>query len=97
MAKRIIWTERALRDRFEIFRYWVENNKSNIYSIKLDSQFENSAVTLSKFPLIGKITNRNSVRLFIIKHYSIFYKISEEDIIIQSVWDNRQNPDEIKI
>lgn len=54
MAKRIIWTERVLRDRFEIFRFWVENNKSNTYSIKLDSQFENSAVTLSKFPQAGK-------------------------------------------
>ncbi|HMQ78277.1 MAG TPA: hypothetical protein PKE39_01040 [Ignavibacteria bacterium] len=62
MAKKIVWTERALRDRFEIFRFWVENNKSNTYSIKLDSQFENSAVTLSKFPLAGKKTNRSNVR-----------------------------------
>ncbi|HWA05417.1 MAG TPA: type II toxin-antitoxin system RelE/ParE family toxin [Ignavibacteria bacterium] len=54
MAKRVIWTEKALRDRFEIFRFWVENNKSNTYSIKLDSQFENLAVTLSKFPQAGK-------------------------------------------
>ena len=97
MAKRIIWTERALRDRFEIFRFWVENNKSNTYSIKLDSQFENSAVTLSKFPMAGKKTNRGNVRLFIIKHYSVFYKINGEDLIIQSVWDNRQNPDSKRI
>lgn len=97
MAKRIIWTDRAIKDRSAIYRFWTLNNNSSSYSIKLDSIFEETAVTLSRFPLIGKLTNRNNVRMFVIKHYIVFYKIIEEDIFIQSIWDNRQNPVDLKL
>jgi hypothetical protein len=35
MAKRVIWSEDAFRDKEQIYSYWNNRNKSNLYSQKL--------------------------------------------------------------
>ncbi len=30
-----------------------------------------------------------------VSHFSIFYKVGEEQIVIVGIWDNRRNPDDL--
>jgi len=93
MAKKVRWTTRAIIDRINIYRYWLENNKSNDYSEKLEKLFEKSAVTISGFPHIGTPTNYREVRAKIVRDYKIFYRIKPDEIQILRVWDTRQHSD----
>ncbi len=53
MAKEIVWSLKAQNNRKEIFTYWNNRNKSNLYSLKLNSLFIDAATLIAKFPKIG--------------------------------------------
>ena len=44
---------------------------------------------------IGKPTNFKDVRATLISHFTVFYKINPEEIIISGIWDNRRNPEDL--
>ncbi len=75
MAKKITWTRRSIVDRINIYNYWLEQNKSNIYAKKLDQLFEKSADIISKFPNIGRQGNYRNVFTKVVRttKYSIGY------------------------
>lgn len=54
MAKKVIWSLRAQTDRKDILRYWIQRNKSNYYSVRLNKLFEEAANLISVFPNVGK-------------------------------------------
>ena len=93
MAKEIKWTNRAIIDRTIIYKYWLERNKSNSYSQKLEKLFEKSARIIGIFPNIGKPTNYRNVFAKVVRDYKIFYRIKSDEIEILRVWDTRQLPD----
>ena len=93
MAKEVIWSFRAQRDRIEILNYWKERNKSKTYSIKLNALFEQTINLISEFPEIGRIVNIRGIRVKTIRDYSIFYFKEENSIEILIIWDNRRDPD----
>lgn len=43
-------------------------------------------------PLIYKATDFKDVRVASLGNFSIYYKVSEKEIIITAFWDNRQDP-----
>lgn len=92
MAWQIIWTERAQKERFEIFTFWNIHNQSSVYSKKLNELIKQSLKIISKHPLIGKPTNKENVRVKILKNYLIIYEIKKQEIIVLSLWDSRQKP-----
>lgn len=92
MAKKIKWTTRSIVDRTNIYEYWLNRNKSNEYSEKLESLFERSANVIANFPQIGTETKYRNVLAKVIKDYKIFYRIENNEIQILSVWDTRQHP-----
>ena len=96
MAFKIEWTINARLDRKEIFTYWNNRNKSNIYSRKLNNLFNTHVESLLKFPSIGKLTDYEQVRFLIVKDYLIFYKIEQQIISIVKIWDSRQDPNKVK-
>lgn len=96
MAKEIIWSKRALKDRFQILEYWINRNQSSSFSKKLDLIFLQKIKLLSLYPHIGKKTNFDSIRIKVVNNYLIFYEISETHIYILCIKDGRQNPMEFK-
>lgn len=94
MASKIIWSLLAQENRKAILKYWMDRNKSNTYSLKLNQIFENSVDLISKFPLIGVKTNIENVRIKFVRDYRIAYKIAEDLIEILTIWDSRQNPND---
>ena len=96
MAKQIIWSLRAQKDKREIFEYWSRRNKSNRYSKKLNQLFKDSIRLLREHPYIGKSTDDDSVRIKIVKEYLLIYEVTETSINILSIWDGRQDPSKLE-
>jgi plasmid stabilization system protein ParE len=93
MAKRtIIWTETAAKQRRLILEFWVKNNGSTTYSEKLIRQIARQTRYILKNPTSFKMSEYPDTRESAMNHFSIYYKITNQNIIITAFWDNRQNP-----
>jgi len=81
----------------QILEFYIDRNKNKTYSVKLYHQFQKNIKLLIKQPYIGVKTNLKDIRSLVIGEFLIFYQITEDKIIIHTVWDCRQNPDDLKI
>lgn len=96
VARRIVWSSSAKLQLKAIFEYFNFRNKSKSYSIKLNTLIQTELKTLLQQPNIGKKTDAINVRGLLIENYYVFYEINETHIIILSVWDTRQDPENSK-
>jgi plasmid stabilization system protein ParE len=96
MAKKIVWTQTSIRDRFKIYEFWLNKNKSDLYSEKLEKLFTEAAKLLAEFPEIGTQTDFNDVRVKVIRDYKMLYINLKDSIQIIRVWGTRQNPDDLE-
>ena len=95
MGKRkIIWSNKASIKLFDIMEFYTKRNGSKTYSLKLFQRFNKELKILIKQPELGI---KESVRGFVIEDYILFYEFNNEKIIVHSVWDCRQNPDDLMI
>jgi plasmid stabilization system protein ParE len=94
MAKRkIVWSNRAKKRLYGILEFYIERNKSKSYSIKLHKLLNKEVKLLLKYPDLGLKTTEDSIRGLIIDAYIIYYEVTEDKIIIHTIWDCRQDPD----
>jgi len=96
MAKRIIWTHASEIQLQVILDFFIERNKSKIYSLKLYRKIHFEVNKLIKFPEMGKPTDFVGIRALIIVDYIVFYEELIDDIIIHKVWDSRQDERKLK-
>lgn len=96
MAKKVGWSLRAQNDRKKIFSYWNKRNKSNNYSIRLNRLFIEATKAISDYPKIGKITERENIRIKIVRDYLIVYKELENKIEVLTIFNSHQNPGKLK-
>lgn len=98
MAERkIIWSHRAEIKLFQILEFYTERNKSSTYSKKLYQKFKKELRLLLKNSEIGIKSEIDSVRGLITGDYILFYEEFPDKIIVHSVWDCRQNPNDLII
>lgn len=97
MAKKIIWSKRARKERAGILQYWADRNKSKNYSDKLNNLFNEAIHLLSEHPQIGKVTSRNEIRCEVVKDYLLLYREDAKAVYILSIWDSRQDPNRMKL
>ena len=96
MAKRkIIWSHKAKVKLTEILEFYIKRNNSDTYSVKLYSQIQKSVKLLQKQPNLGIRTDFDGIRSLIIGEFLVFYESSNDQIIIHTLWDCRQNPDDL--
>lgn len=96
MAEKIIvWTDTAIKQRREILKYWTIRNKSTSYAEKLIKLTKNHLQIIQKSPKAFKETDVKKVRESAMGHFSVFYKVTRDRIIIVAFWDNRQNPNKL--
>jgi plasmid stabilization system protein ParE len=94
MAKRkIVWSDRAKKRLYGILEFYIERNKSKSYSIKLFKLLNKEVKLLLKYPDLGLKTSEESVRGLIIDTFIVYYEVTEDKIIIHTIWDCRQDPD----
>ncbi len=95
MAKKLIWSKQTLQDRKDILDYWINRNKSKIYSIRLNNLFIDAIKIIAEHPNIGIATDFENVKGKLVKDYYTFYQENQDLIHILTIWDCRQSPDKI--
>jgi toxin YoeB len=93
MAKRnIVWTRTADIQLVGILEYWVKRNKSSNFSKKLLRLVTERTLQISGTPFTYKSTDFKDVRVASLRNFSIYYKVTDTQILITAFWDNRQDP-----
>ncbi|MCZ4410031.1 type II toxin-antitoxin system RelE/ParE family toxin [Cryomorphaceae bacterium 1068] len=93
MAKRaVVWTRTADIQFVGILQFWVEKNKSNSYSKRLMSLVSDRTKQIAKNPFLYKSADFKDTRVASLGHFSIYYKVFDDRIIVTAFWDNRQDP-----
>jgi toxin YoeB len=96
MAKEVVWSLRAQKERKDILEYWRLRNRSTTYSKKLNQLFKESVKIIADFPNVGKPTDDLNTRTKIVRDYLIIYEETESQIHILTIWDSRQDPEKVK-
>jgi plasmid stabilization system protein ParE len=89
--KKIVWTKTAARQRRSILEYWLHRNQSNTYPMKLFRLSNEKASQIAANPLLYKTVDFPDTRVAAMGHFSFFYKVTDDTIIITAFWDNRQD------
>jgi len=98
MAQRkIIWSLKASNDLLSILEFYFHRNGNSVYSRKLLLEINTIVSLLPVHPLLGKSVSNASYRVIIRGHYEIFYRFNDENIIVITIWDSRQNPESKKL
>jgi plasmid stabilization system protein ParE len=98
MAKRkIVWSQQAKMKLYGILQFFAERNKSKVYSQKLYHKINKELSLLVRQPYIGIKTDIESFRGLIVEDYILFYEITPDKIIIHTLWDCKQNPNDLSI
>jgi plasmid stabilization system protein ParE len=93
MAKRnVVWTATAARQRRQVLEYWTKRNGSTIYAEKLIQLTAKQIKIILSHPESFKMTEYPETRVSAMGYFSIYYKTTEEYLIVTAFWDNRQDP-----
>ena len=92
VQRQIRWTLKALDDKFEILDYWIQRNKSIMYSEKLDHLFDKALEQVRDFPDLGKKTTYKNIRIKIVRKYLIYYLIEDNFITVVRIWNSNKDP-----
>ena len=93
MAKRtVVWTHTASLQRREILKYWVKRNGTTTYAEKLIKLTSKQVKLILSNPLLFKKASFPDTHVSVMGHFSVFYKITKDLLIITAFWDNRQDP-----
>lgn len=76
--------------------YYAERNRSKTYSKKLADQIQEVTERLREYPLLGRHTTDEKVRILRQGNYQIYYELKKDVIAILVVWDMRRNPEELR-
>ncbi|NVJ47224.1 MAG: type II toxin-antitoxin system RelE/ParE family toxin [Cytophagia bacterium] len=95
MILKIVWTDEAEESFDEIFQYlcrkWSLDVAQN-FAQRVDDMIK----VISEKPRIFKQSRTKLVyQALVSKQVSLFYLLKDENLILLSFWDNRQDPDKI--
>ena len=97
---KIVWTHKAIQQTEDIFDYISQDSFSAAEKVRDD--IFNSVVHLIKFPFIGQEELllkkfRKGHRYVVCGNYKIIYRVVDNIVFINSVFDSRQNPKKLKV
>ena len=96
MAKRTVkWTRTADIQYAGVLEYWVKRNKSTTYSKKLIKIVSELTKQIAETPFMYKKATFKDTMVATIGNFNIFYKVTDEELIITAFWDNRQDPEKL--
>lgn len=92
MARQIVWSANAQRERLDTLHYWAERNGSTRYSEKLDGLFRASLRLVAEHPRIGRPTSDPNVRMKGVGEHMLFYAYTASEVHVLSVWNSKRDP-----
>jgi plasmid stabilization system protein ParE len=97
VKRKIEWSPQANADLTNILKFFSIPNGSKTYSTKLNSKLRKAIRLPGKHPLLGIQSDVEHIRTLVEGDYAIFYQVVEETIRILTIWDCRQNLDNLTI
>ena len=97
VKRKIIWSARAKHNLKVTLDFYFKRNGTKTFSTKLHSSIWKSIKLLEENADIGHQSDVLNIKNIIEGDFSIFYKIKTGTIEIITIWDNRQNPDNLNI
>ncbi|WP_394364537.1 type II toxin-antitoxin system RelE/ParE family toxin [Algoriphagus antarcticus] len=64
---------------------------------KLYSKFKHQLSLVDQHPEMGIKTDFEEIRGLIVGNFILLYEIKSSNIIVHSIWDSRQDPENLKI
>ena len=92
VKRKIIWSNRAQIKLYGILEFYIERNKSKVYSKKLYRILYKELKILLKHPGLGIKTDFDNVYCIIIGDYMIYYELVNEGVFVHAIRDCRQDP-----
>ena len=92
MARQIVWSANAQRERLAILKYWADRNESTRYSEKLDGMFRLALRVIAANPRLGRPTSDPEVRVKTIGDHLLFSSITTAEVQVLSVWHTKRDP-----
>lgn len=93
--RRIVWTRTADRQFLEVLEYWLKRTHSNQYPKKLLYTVTKRTQQIALQPNLYRESDFPDIRVATLGNFSIFYKATDDQILITAFWDNRQDPDRL--
>ena len=97
MAEKIVWTLKAKKELVEILQYWIDRNKSNAFSLKLNSLIEAQLNLILEQPKIGRKTDIPNVYIKIIHKYLLYYEFVDDILYILTIRHGSQNSEDVEL
>ena len=97
VKRKIEWSSQAKTDLSNILEFFYIRNGSKTYSRKLNLKLRKAIRLLSRHPLLGIQSDIENIRALVEGDYAIFYQLTQETIRIITIWDCRQDPDNLTI
>ncbi|MFC2188337.1 type II toxin-antitoxin system RelE/ParE family toxin [Fulvivirgaceae bacterium LMO-SS25] len=96
----IIWTDSAIRNLKDIFAYYSTKANKNV-AHKIRRQILESSKQLKNTPHSGPIEPnltrlKKDHRYLVSGNYKLIYRIIDNQVIINDVFDTRQNPSKME-
>lgn len=96
---KVVWTDFAEYQLHKIYIFLYENTNDEVAS-RIILRIINATKILASFPAMGTREKEEYVgnleyRYLIEGHYKIVYQSFEKEIVIQDVFDSRQDPSKI--
>ena len=98
MSYKIRWTVNAYSDFSQIVLY-IKEKWGNKSAEDFINRIDTIANIISVFPQLGKIIHpQKQIRALVIsKQTTLVYRVKSDSIILLNLFDNRQEPDKLKV
>lgn len=96
MAKlKVRWTQTAIAQFGRMLTFYNVRNGNSKYSRTIVKMVNESLKLIAKFPRMYRTVDAEeitNIRMFHCDYFLVYYKVCETEIIIEAVFDTRQDP-----
>ena len=83
---KIVWTETATIVLRQILTFYYVRNGNSKYSRSIYTMINDVLKLVAKYPYMY------NVRVFHCDYFKVYYRVLEEQILVEAVFDTRQDP-----
>lgn len=89
---KIVWTETATIILQQILTFYRVRNGNSQYSRFIYRMINDVLKLVAKYPYMYKATSVPNVRVFHCDYFRVYYRVLDEYILVEAVFDTRQDP-----
>jgi|APTNR8051073442_1049403.scaffolds.fasta_scaffold01766_8 toxin YoeB len=97
MARQIVWSVPAERDRKDILAYWNERNGSPTYGLKLFGRINTALGRLLKNPFMGRPSDIPDIRVVLVEDPLLFYEVLSDAILVHHICHGKRDLSKLEI